>query len=320
MKTNPAPAIALKWDLSKFGSKGIGYVVIDSFTRGMPAKGGIRIHPQVTEEEIASLAREMTLKCILANIPFGGAKGGIKLEDLSRIEEAMFAFGRVLSKYEILPESWCAAPDVNTNSESIDAFVAGCASVKGWRKGRLCATGKSTGIPHELGSTGLGVVISIEGTMKKMKFSFQLSNARVIVEGCGEVGGNAIKLLLDRKADILGVSDITGYVYSSKGLPKEALLKHLDKKESIKEFAGFLDNVEFNNNPLNLLAKSADILILAGLGRSIGQDNYSQLKVSLIAEGANIAYTSQEIRDKVFANGIISVPGIISHGDGYGEI
>ena len=112
----------------------------------------------------------MTNKCILANLPFGGAKGGIRLQDMKQLEEAMFAFGRELAKMEILPDRWCAAPDVNTDSSAIDAFVAGCASVIGWRKSRLAATGKSTGIPHELGSTAFGVVLSIEETLKGMNF------------------------------------------------------------------------------------------------------------------------------------------------------
>lgn len=145
----------IKINLYKFNIDGEAILVIDNTERGVPAEGGIRIHSKVTEEEITALSGEMTKKRILADLPFGGAKGGIRLAKLDQIEEAMFAFGRELAKMEILPYKWCAAPDVNTDSNAVDAFVAGCASVKGWRKARLAATGKSTGIPHELGSTAL---------------------------------------------------------------------------------------------------------------------------------------------------------------------
>lgn len=142
----------IKIKLDKYRIDGEAILVIDMVDRTAPAKGGIRVHAQVTEAEISALAAEMTYKCILADLPFGGAKGGIRLADLSQVEEAMYAFGRELSKINFVPSKWCAAPDVNTDCKCIDAFIAGCASVKGWRKSRLAATGKSTGIPHELGS------------------------------------------------------------------------------------------------------------------------------------------------------------------------
>lgn len=82
------------------------------------------------------------------------AKGGIRLNNLSQVEEAMFAFGRELSKIEVIPYRWYAAPDVNTDSNAVDAYVAGCASVKSWRKARLAATGKSTGYPARVGQHG----------------------------------------------------------------------------------------------------------------------------------------------------------------------
>lgn len=162
------PESVVKIDLNRFGIDGEGILVIDCTERGVPAKGGIRVHAKVSEEEVSALAGEMTKKCILADLPFGGAKGGIRLANLELVEEAMFAFGRELAKMEIIPYKWCAAPDVNTDSAAVDAFVAGCASVKGWRKARLAATGKSTGIPHELGSTAYGVVLSVEETIKNM--------------------------------------------------------------------------------------------------------------------------------------------------------
>jgi len=97
----------VKIDLNKFGIDAEAILVIDCTERGVPAKGGIRVHTKVTEEEVAALAGEMTKKCILADLPFGGAKGGIRLANLEQVEEAMFAFGRELSKMEVLPYGWC---------------------------------------------------------------------------------------------------------------------------------------------------------------------------------------------------------------------
>jgi glutamate dehydrogenase/leucine dehydrogenase len=281
-----------------------------------PAKGGIRIHPRVTEVEISALASEMTKKCILADLPFGGAKGGIRLRDMSKIDEAMYAFGRELSKIDFLPNKWCAAPDVNTDSKNIDAFIAGCASVKGWRRARLAATGKSTGIPHELGSTAHGVIFSLEETIKNLELDLSLKGARVLVEGLGEVGGNAVKILLDKGAVISGVSDITGALYSAAGLDRENLLGMLDGKMSIEQMLCQFYKDWCDPDPSSLLEKDADILLLCGPGRSITPEVSQSLKVRLIAEGANIAYLDDCVRRTVHDRGIISIPGIIANSGG----
>jgi len=311
----------IKINLNKFNIDGEAILVIDSMERGQPAKGGIRVHSAVTEEEIAALAMEMTKKCILADLPFGGAKGGIRLADLDKLEEAMFAFGRELAKMEIVPDRWCAAPDVNTDSVSVDAFVAGCASVKGWRKARLAATGKSTGIPHELGSTAYGVVRAVEKTIDALKLPFSLKGAGVIVEGFGEVGGNAVRILLERGANILGVSDITGFLYREKGLPADILLEAQKQKSSVSRIAKRIEQLSLYDvvrdaDPSGLLTQNADILIVAGPGRSINANICSNLKVSLIGEGANIVYTDNALRDAVNERGIFSIPGIIANAGG----
>lgn len=306
----------VKVDLNQFSIDGEGILVIDSLERGMPAKGGIRVHANVTEEEIGSLAAEMTRKCILADLPFGGAKGGIRLKDLSRVREAMFAFGRALAKMNIIEERWCAAPDVNTDSHAVDAFVAGCASVTGWRRARLCATGKSTGIPHELGSTAFGVILSVEKAIEKLHLPFTLSSASAIVEGIGEVGGNAVKILLENGTKIRGISDISGCIYKKDGLDGDALIRLIDSHKTIEESVNDLDYDLFDTKTSTLLGMEADILILAGPGRSMNPETVRSLKVSLIGEGANIAYTDPALRDEVNAHNIFSIPGIIANSGG----
>lgn len=309
-------ATVIKINLEKYRIEGEAVLVIDTTERSVPAKGGIRIHANVTEEEIAALAAEMTKKCILADLPFGGAKGGIRLHNFELIEKAMYAFGRELAKLEFVPSRWCAAPDVNTDSTSIDAFVAGCASVKGWRKARLAATGKSTGIPHELGSTAYGVIFSIEETIKEMGMKISLDSATALVEGTGEVGSNAIRILIDKGTAILGVSDITGALYSKKGLDGMKLKSLLDEKITVQGMADAFPGAFFDPDPASLLTKQADILVLAGPGRSLNDRICPQLKVKVIGEGANIAYTNQGLRDLVNRMGIFSIPGIIANSGG----
>jgi len=136
---------------------------------------------------------------------------------------------------------------VNTDSTAVDAFVAGCASVKGWRKARLAATGKSTGIPHELGSTAYGVVLSIEEAIRNIEMQLDIRSAGVIVEGIGEVGGNAIKILVDKGAAILGVSDVTGALYSESGLDGNILKEVIDGKNTVLQMVGIFKNALFVN-------------------------------------------------------------------------
>lgn len=306
----------IKINLDKYSLDAEAILVIDTVERTAPAKGGIRVHKNVTEEEIARLASEMTQKCILANLPFGGAKGGIRLADLSMVERAMYAFGRELSKIEFLPYKWCAAPDVNTDSKSIDAFIAGCASVKGWRKSRLAATGKSSGIPHELGSTAFGVVLSIEKTIEYLGLPFSVGSSTAIIEGLGEVGGNAARILIEKGARIAGVSDITGALYDSDGLDSETLCAMIESKTPVQDFAALFPEARFNPSSASLLEQQADILIIAGPGRSITDKNADKIKVKLIAEGANIAYSDNSLRGTISGNGIVSIPGIIANSGG----
>ncbi|MGE4354094.1 MAG: Glu/Leu/Phe/Val dehydrogenase [Oscillospiraceae bacterium] len=310
------PETIIKINLDKYCLDGEAILVIDTVEKTAPAKGGIRVHQRVSEEEITSLAGEMTQKCILAGLPFGGAKGGIRLSDLEQVERAMYAFGRELSKLDFLPYKWCAAPDVNTNCKAVDAFIAGCASVKGWRKSRIAATGKSSGIPHELGSTAYGIVLSTELLIKNLGLPLAIDGAGVIIEGMGEVGGNAAKILLEKGARILGVSDITGAVYNPAGLAGDTLTEVIDKKIPLSEAAELFPGAAYDLSSPSLLQKKADILVLAGPGRSITADNVNKLQVKVITEGANIAYADRALRKIVQDKGIYSIPGIIANSGG----
>jgi glutamate dehydrogenase/leucine dehydrogenase len=143
-----------------------------------------------------------------------------------------------------------------------------------------------------------------------------LPQATAIVEGIGEVGGNLIKLLLEKGVTIRGVSDITGALYSSQGLDREKLTVLLDHQTMVRTMSAVLPDAEFMTDSQNLLAKPADILALAGPGRSLNEVNCERLQVKVIGEGANIAYTDHSLRDVVNRRGIISIPGIIANSGG----
>jgi glutamate dehydrogenase/leucine dehydrogenase len=159
-------------------------------------------------------------------------------------------------------------------------------------------------------------VLCISEIIEGMDLNIALSGARAIVEGIGEVGGNAIKILLSKGTRICGISDITGALYNKNGLEAGSLNRLIDSKATIKEMLQDFKNAEFNELSSSLLTKEADILLLAGPGRSITEENAKALKVKLIAEGANIAYKTAKAREIVNNRKIISIPGIIANSGG----
>ena len=189
-----------------------GFVVLDSLSLG-PAKGGIRMTPDVDMDEVARLARTMTLKCSLAGLPFGGGKSGIIANPKELTEkkkkEIIEAFADALK--EISPKLYIAAPDINTGEKE----MAWYAKINGGKS----VTGKPKnlgGLPHELGSTGFGVYqaakVAVEHMNKKLK------NMTFAVEGFGNVGWFAAKFLTKDGARLVAVSDSRGGLYNKNGI------------------------------------------------------------------------------------------------------
>lgn len=309
--------ITLKINLDKYVENCHAILVIDKMDRGVPAKGGIRILPNLKEEDVTELAHEMSVKSLIASLPFGGAKGGIILEDMEMIPKAMYGFGRELAKLDFVPEKWNAGPDLNVDCQAIDAFVAGVSSVIGWRKARLGATGKSSGAKHEMGSTAYGIIIGMDKFVKDMNLHLNIDQASFLVEGIGQVGGTAIRAFLKRGNIICGMSDSTGAIYQEGGLPSYTILKILDENKKIKEVADQLPDAEFMTNPKELQGRKADVLLLASPGKTMDTDSVEKLQVNLIIEGANSAYANHEAELAVFEKGIYSIPGVLINSGGF---
>ena len=211
--------VVVVWD-PKTKTKGV--VVIDNTARG-PGKGGIRLQPDVTTDEVIRLARAMTWKNALADIPFGGAKAGIKGDPKGDKIAMMKAFARGLKA--LVPSEYIAGPDMNTGEAEMAAFANELGIMN-------ASTGKPLelgGLPHELGSTGFGVVESTEVAAKHAKLS--LKGATVAIEGYGNVGTFAHRFLEEKGAIVVAVSDSHGAIYNAKGLDYGKLLNTKCKQQ-----------------------------------------------------------------------------------------
>src|SRR5262245_12444552 len=208
-----------------------GYRVQHSIARG-PAKGGIRYAPDVDLDEVRALAAWMTMKCAVVNIPFGGAKGGVKCDPRNLSEREL---ERITRRYtseilEILgPEKDVPAPDMNTNEQHM-AWIMDTYSMHA----RQTVTAVVTGKPMSLGgskgrreATGRGVMICVQQAAQLLKMD--LKGARVVIQGCGNVGSVSAKLLHDLGCKIVGISDIDQGMYNENGLDVDALITHVTK-------------------------------------------------------------------------------------------
>ncbi len=281
-----------------------GFTVIDNTTLG-PGKGGIRMTPTVTIEEVFRLARTMTWKNAMADIPFGGAKSGIvaSKEDImnkERKKELMRAFGRALRG--IAPEMYIAAPDVNTGEEEMRWFVEGNRNLDS-------CTGKPKdlgGLPHELGSTGFGVFHS---TMVGIEFlGLKVSEVKVAVQGFGNVGSFTAKFLAEKGAKIVAVSDSKGVIYNENGLDVEELIK---VKQETRSVVNYKDGKVIDD----IFGLDVDVLIPAALSDVINESNVDKIKAKLIVEAANIPM-KEHIEEQLHKKGILIIPDFVANAGG----
>lgn len=297
----------------KAGLKGI--LVIDNTARG-PGKGGIRITPTVSVEEIFRLARTMTWKCALAELPFGGAKSGIiadaKILTKEKKKELIQAFARAIK--QLSPKKYIAAPDMNTGEEEMQWYAEANGS---WRSctGKpanycikvLGGRWKKCGIPHEFGSTGFGVAHS---AMVACESAGIHKHASVAIEGFGNVGSFTAKYLSEFGAKIVAVSDSRGCVYDPSGIDFDELLKI---KQETCSVANYKHGKTIKNE--GLFGLSVDILIPAAQPDVINKSNVGKIKAKIIVEAANIPATP-EIEEKLHRRGILVVPDIVANAGG----
>jgi len=297
------PEIVIETYEPKIGIRGI--LVIDSTALG-PGKGGIRMTPTVTVEEVFRLARAMTFKNAIADLPFGGAKSGIvfnpKTSTLKEKKIAIQTFSQAIKPF--CPSKYIAGPDVNTCQREMKWFVEANGSLKS-------ATGKPKnlgGLPHEYGSTGFGVSQATKIAAKHL--GFDISKMTVAIEGFGNVGTFAFKFLEEMGAKIVAVADSKGTIYNLKGLNYKKLLLIKKKTGSVINYS---DGRKLNSEKIFTLA--VDILIPAALPDVINEKNVNQIKAKIIVEGANIPM-SEEIEEELFKRNILVVPDIVANAGG----
>ena len=289
-----------------------GYRVQYNITLG-PAKGGIRYHPGVTLDEVTALAAWMTWKCAVAHIPFGGGKGGVvcdptkmskrEIEALTRryVAEIVDAIG---------PEKDVPAPDVNTN-EQIMAWVMDTYSMHVGHTTTSVVTGKPVELGGSLGrreATGRGVMIAARESAKHL--GFNITGAKVAVQGLGNVGSVSADLLAKEGAVIVGVTDWKGGVHNAKGLDITKLLEYVQQNKSVDGFSG-AETLKRED----LFKLDADILIPAALENQITIDNAPSIKAKVVVEGAN-GPTTPEANKHLHERGVFIVPDILANSSG----
>ena len=289
-----------------------GYRVHHSTSRG-PSKGGIRYHPDVTLEEVKALAMWMTWKCAVVGIPFGGAKGGIVVNPslLSRGE-----LERMSRRYasEILPligpEKDIPAPDMGTD-EQVMAWIMDTYSTREGYSVPGVVTGKPMSIGGSAGryqATARGVMYVTLATLKHRGMSVE--DVRVVIQGFGNVGANAVQLLHDQGCQIVGVSDVQGGTYNPRGLSPQGLVAHNARAGTVSDYEGGerVTNAE-------LLELDCDVLVPAAVEGVINDANAHRLRAGVIVEAAN-GPTTPEADEILEAAGIAVVPDILANAGG----
>jgi glutamate dehydrogenase (NAD(P)+) len=290
----------------------VGYRVQHNVTRG-PAKGGIRYHPDVTLEQMRALAALMTWKCAVVNVPFGGAKGGVKCDPKKMsLREIEGLTRRYTTEISILlgPESDIPAPDLYTNAQTMAWIMDTYSMHKGYSVPGV-VTGKPIAIGGSLGrkeATGRGVVFTILEAGREL--GLDLSRATAVVQGYGNVGSVVGSLLGELGVRIIALGDVQGAALNPKGIDPVKALEHLGEAGSV---ATFPDADRITNQ--ELLELPCDILVPAAIEGVVTERNAPRIKARILAEGAN-GPTSPEADLILFANNVFVIPDILANAGG----
>jgi glutamate dehydrogenase (NAD(P)+) len=296
------------------GMKGV--LVIDNTSKG-PGKGGIRFAPSVTPLEVFRLARTMTWKCAAAGLPFGGAKGGI-IADPNKVDRAswMKSFAKMIKPY--CPSQYIAATDVGTTELDMAIFAHEIGDM------RAC-TGKPTelgGIPHELGTTGYGVSVALQTALdilKDLKIIQvpQKSQTRVVIQGFGNVGSFAARFLDQSGIKVVGVSDVSGFIYSTdeNGLNIPKLMKDMKGKAKLLDLQDYGYDIRDKDEIFEI---DLDIFIPAAMGGVINNKTAPKLLgngIKMVVEAANIP-TTADACEYMHKNKIWLIPDFLANAGG----
>jgi len=289
-----------------------GYRVVYNSARG-PGKGGIRFRPDVTLDEVTALAAWMAWKCAVVNIPFGGAKGGV-ICDPAQLSAAELE--RITRRYTsgimslLGPDSDVPAPDVNTN-EAVMAWIMDTYSMHVRHTVNAVVTGKPVVMGGSLGrreATGRGCMIVTRSALRRL--GIPQANARVVIQGFGNVGSVTAALMAEQGMSILAVSDHTGAIYHPRGLNIGDMLAWVARHRNLQEYP----NGERISNE-ELLELECDVLVPAALENVITGGNAARVKARVICEGANGPTTARA--DEILnANGIFVIPDILANAGG----
>jgi glutamate dehydrogenase/leucine dehydrogenase len=280
-----------------------------------PAKGGIRMTPTVTVDEVTGLAMEMTWKTSLIGVPFGGGKSGICYDPTllkpTEKEVLIRAFARGVHRH-IGPELYVPAPDMGTNERDMGHIRDCIAYSEGTSIPVGCfVTGKPVvigGIVGRREATGNGVVATVAAACQRL--NLDLTKQRVAVQGFGNVGSVAAQAIADRGAKVIAASDVSGGTFRKDGLDMTKLIEHVNLTGAVKGFAGGEDV------PLDaVLEADCDVLIPAAGGSAITERNAGRIRARLIAEGANAPLTpgADEILNE---QGVFIIPDILCNAGG----
>jgi glutamate dehydrogenase (NAD(P)+) len=289
-----------------------GYRVQHSIARG-PAKGGIRFAPDVNLDEVRALASWMTWKCAVVNIPFGGAKGGVICDphkmSMGELERMTRRYTAELFEF-IGPEKDVPAPDVNTN-EQIMAWMMDTYSMHARQTVTACVTGKPINIGGSRGrreATGRGVLMVCDQAVKKLRLN--RDETRVIVQGFGNVGSNAARLMAEAGYKIIGILEVGGGLYNTKGIDLEQLWEFRQRNGTIHGFPGA---EKYDSN--DLILEDCDILIPAATENVITSQNADRVKCKILAEGANGPTTA--VADDILSDKkVFVIPDILANAGG----
>lgn len=290
-----------------------GYRTVHSTVLG-PSKGGIRYAMDVNSDEVNALAAWMSFKCAVANLPYGGAKGGIKCDpkkmsagELERLTKAYtVAMSTVFGVNKDIP-----APDMGTGKKEMAWLLTEFNKITGED-----TPGVVTGKPITLGgsrgreaATGRGVMVATLEAMKKI--GMNRKSATAAVQGFGNVGSHAVRLLSSKEIKIVGISDHTAAFWNEKGIDTEAALKYVASNNGVLK--GFTGGTEISNN--ELLTGKCDVLVPAAIQNVITEEIAGKIQAKLIIEGANGPTTAEA--DKILHDkGIVVVPDILANGGG----
>jgi glutamate dehydrogenase (NAD(P)+) len=292
----------------------------------LPCKGGIRYSMDVNQDEVMALAALMTYKCAIVNVPFGGGKGGIKIDPKKyttfELEKITRRYASELVKKNFIgPGIDVPAPDYGTGGREMSWIVDTYASLKPGEVDALaCITGKPVtqgGVRGRTEATGLGIyygireVVSIKEDMDKLGLTTGIAGKKVIVQGLGNVGYHAAKFFYDNGALIVGLAEYEGGIYNEAGLDLYKVVEHRKSTGSILNFPGATNMT----NSYATMEQPCDILIPAALENVINESNADRIQAKIIGEGANGPLTPEA--DEILGKkGVMIIPDMYLNAGG----